>query len=48
MSGEYPMESRGRVQGFEKGDDAVMADFEDGCQGSTGTCVWMMGQTVGK
>ena len=42
MEGDYPAESHGMVQGFEKGDDGIIADFEEGCQGSAGTCVWMI------
>ncbi len=42
MEGDYPSESHGTVQGFEKGDDGIIADFEEGCQGSSGTCVWMI------
>jgi len=48
MEGDYPAESHGMVQGYEKGDDGLIADFEEGCQGSTGTCVWMISGTLSK
>jgi hypothetical protein len=41
IEGDYPGESHGTIAGFDKGDDSFIADFEGGCQGTSGTCVWM-------
>jgi len=40
IEGDFPGESHGPVVGFERGDDAIIGEFEEGCQGSSGTCVW--------
>jgi len=40
IEGDYPGESHGPVVGFERGDDSIIGEFEEGCQGSSGTCVW--------
>lgn len=40
IEGDYPGESHGPVIGFERGDDVIIGEFEEGCQGSKGTCVW--------
>jgi hypothetical protein len=40
IEGDYPGESHGSVVGFERGDDYIIGEFEEGCQGSSGTCVW--------
>ena len=40
IEGDYPGESHGPVVGFERGDDYIIGEFEEDCQGSSGTCVW--------
>ena len=34
-------EWHGEVASYKMGNDSLIADFEEGCQGSSGTCVWI-------